>query len=55
MEEEKPICAFCSDPIEVFAVEGPSGALICMHCLNSLLEVMTLEVVRQQAQHSTLN
>jgi hypothetical protein len=53
--EEELTCSFCSDPIEGFAVEGPSGALICWDCINTLLEIMTMEAVQQQAQHSTLN
>ncbi len=48
-------CTFCGDPLEGFAIEGPTGAIICQDCVNILLEIVTAEVVQQQAKHATLH
>lgn len=48
-------CTFCGEPLEGFAIESPTGAIICLDCVNVLLEIVTAEIVQQQAQHVTLN
>lgn len=48
-------CAFCGDPAKGFVVEAPTGVLICVECINILLEIVIQEIVQEQARHSTLN
>ena len=55
MKDEELTCTLCGDPVKAFAIEGPTGAVVCLDCLNTLFEMMTAEIVQQQSQHSTLN
>jgi len=38
------LCGFCGDPIEAegFRLMGPTGAVICLDCLNAILDVVRM-------------
>ena len=53
--DKEIICSFCGDPIEGFAIEGPTGSLICLDCVNILIQIVTDEAIQQQAGCSKIH